>query len=183
MLGWEKDKFLLQKKWLRLLHLFKYINNLQMKKTLLLFVFAGLFSLANAQADLNSMAGSAMQAMPTGGVGNILGSLAGGIKPDGFLKGWSGLKGDWTKNLGSIKDVAGASKSLGSLFKNIKPSALTDVFKKSQSDWLSKLSGAKSMTDIGSSISSLTNGIKPDKLTKEFNDNKDTFLKGLSLLK
>lgn len=154
-----------------------------MKKTLILFVFAGLFSVANAQADLGSIAGGAMKGLPTGGIGNVLGSLAGGIKPDAFLKGWSGLKGDWTKNLSSIADVAGASKSIGTLVKNLKPSALTDAFKKTQGDWTKKLTGAKSMSDIGSSLSGLVNGIKPDKLTKEFKDNKDTYLKGLSMLK
>ena len=154
-----------------------------MKKTLLLFAFAGLFNAASAQKNLSSLAGGAVKGLPTGGIGNVIGSLAGGLKPDSFLKGWSGLKGDWTKNLSSIADVAGASKSIGSLVKNLNPTALTDVFKKTQGDWTKKLTGAKSMSDIGSSLTGLVGGIKPDKLTKEFNDNKSTYLKGLSMLK
>ena len=138
-------------------------------KTTIVF-FASLFIIAFSYTSIKAQ-----------DVGNILASVADGIKPEAFKGGWEKASGDWKDKVANLdaSKTEDVTSAVSSLLGNLKGSAFLDGAKKGI---MKQLGDVSNMGDIKGLFSSLISGLNPSMLKPEFLSKKDSLMQGLEMI-
>jgi hypothetical protein len=138
-------------------------------KTMIVF-FASMFLITVSYTSVKSQ-----------DVGNILASVADGIKPEAFKGGWEKESGEWKDKVANLdpSKIENVTGSVSTLLGNLKGSAFLDGAKK---EIMKQLGNVSSMGDIKGLFSSLLSGLNPSMLKPEFLSKKDTLMQGLEMI-
>jgi hypothetical protein len=138
-------------------------------KTVIAF-FAGMFLLAVSYSSVEAQ-----------DVGNILASVADGIKPEAFKGNWDKVSGDWKDQVANLdpSNLENVTGSIGTLMGSLKDNAFMDGAKK---EIMKQLSNVGSLGDLKGLLTSLISGLNPSMLKPEFLAKKDTLMQGLELI-
>ena len=138
-------------------------------KTVIVF-FAGMFLLA---ASFSSVQGQ--------DIGNLLTSVADGIKPEAFKGGWEKASGDWKDKVANLdpSNLENVTGLVGTLMGSLKGSAFLDGAKK---EIMKQLGNVSSVADLKGLFTSLISGLNPSMLTDEFLSKKDMLMQGLEMI-
>ena len=138
-------------------------------KTVIVF-FAGMFLLA---ASFSSVQGQ--------DIGNLLTSVADGIKPEAFKGGWEKASGDWKDKVANLdpSNLENVTGLVGTLMGSLKGSAFLDGAKK---EIMKQLGNVSSVADLKGLFTSLVSGLNPSMLTDEFLSKKDMLMQGLEMI-
>lgn len=121
---------------------------------------------------------SALQAQD---LGNLLASVADGIKPEAFKGSWDKMSGEWKEKVANLdpSNLESVTESVSALVGSLKNSAFIEGAKK---NLMSELGNVSSMADVKGLVTSLISGLNPSMLTEEFLSKKDSLMKGLEMI-
>lgn len=117
-------------------------------------------------------------------LGNMLSTIANGIKPEAFKGGWSKIKDQWLKDIVNLdpSNLQQAGKSVTELVSNLKGDAFNPDMKGLKKDLLGNLANLSSPGKLGETLNSLVSGLNPNMLTSDFLSKKGDLLNGLKML-
>ncbi len=140
----------------------------------LLFSFAIIFSfcitVAGMSVNSDSKYSTAAFTQEFSGIGSMLSTLAGGLKPSAFTKEWKEKSKSFLNRMKNqdAKDITGSASALFEFAKYLKPNVFEDTWKTQKGDFLKGISEVKTSADLSRLLSLLLNNISPKFFTKEF---------------
>jgi hypothetical protein len=151
------------------------------------FILAALFEKPKSQVVMKYLmmlvfclfAGSVTVNAQDMGLGNILGEIQEGIKPEAFKGSFDAS--EWKDGLKNLdpSNLDSAKESVGGLLKGLKGKAFDGANKM---DMIKSLAGLNDMGGIKDLLSKLVGGLNPAMLTDAFKGNKDKLLGALKML-
>jgi len=121
---------------------------------------------------------SALQAQD---IGNVLASVADGIKPEAFKGNWDKMSGDWKDKVTNLdpSNLENVTGLVSTLMGSLKSSAFLDGAKK---EITKQLGNVGSVGDLKGLFTSLISGLNPSMLKPEFLSKKDALMQGLEMI-
>lgn len=157
-----------------------------MKKLLFSFsiIFFLCFSVNGKPVIPDTNIAKPTQAQESSGIGSMLTTLAGGLKPSAFNKDWKTKSVSFLNRMKnqSNKDLTGSASALFEFAKYLKPDVFEDTWKTQKGEFLNGISEVKTTADLGRLFSLLLNNISPKFYTKEFKGQVDGLKMAVSKL-
>lgn len=122
--------------------------------------------------------------MQDAGFGNLVTSLANGLKPTAFSKEWKTQSATFLHKMKSQSaiDLTGSASSLFEFYKLLNPKVFVKEWKTEKGTFLKGVSEVKSAEDLSKLFLMLVNGISPNYFTKEFKAKADAFKQSVGQL-